>query len=243
MLCGEDLVGLSGEGVSLARRPEIWPPGRFKTNCVKYEFRLLARSSTTIDEMTQSNLRVASDGTAGPYLIVPVGQLDAVLVVLDRHKVRYWVDADAISLDNEPAINVINFGRSGDAARIQAILDEAGDYGLLHIAARCHRGDGWCSVCDCVRSETASTCWRPSSSWSGRSARAHSRRRAFCPDECGVLCPWPLILHGQSLGWWSVRSGLRRHAHRRSANRKGQIVLRGQRRQDRAAGRVLARAV
>jgi len=27
---------------------------------------------------------------------------------------------------NEPAITVINFGRSGDTARIQAILDEAG---------------------------------------------------------------------------------------------------------------------
>ena len=79
-----------------------------------------------IDEMAQSNLHVSSDGTAGPYLMVPVTQLDAVLAVLNRHKVRYWVDADAISLDNEPAITVINFGRSGDAARIQAILDEAG---------------------------------------------------------------------------------------------------------------------
>jgi hypothetical protein len=78
-----------------------------------------------IDEMTQSNLRVSNDGTAGPYLMVPVTQLDAILAVLDRHKVRYWVDADAISLDNEPAITVINFGRSGDAVRIQAILDEA----------------------------------------------------------------------------------------------------------------------
>jgi hypothetical protein len=79
-----------------------------------------------IDEMTQSNLRVSNDGTAGPYLMVPVAQLDAVLAVLNRHKVRHWVDADAISLDNEPAITVINFGRSGDAVRIQAILDEAG---------------------------------------------------------------------------------------------------------------------
>jgi hypothetical protein len=78
-----------------------------------------------IDEMTQSNLRVSNDGTAGPYLRVPVAQLDAVLLLLNRHKLRYWVDADAISLDNEPAITVINFGRSGDAARIQAILDEA----------------------------------------------------------------------------------------------------------------------
>ena len=79
-----------------------------------------------IDEMTQSNLRVSNDGTAGPYLMVPVTQLDTVLAVLNRRTVRYWVDADAISLDNEPAITVINFGRSGDAARIQAILDEAG---------------------------------------------------------------------------------------------------------------------
>jgi hypothetical protein len=44
----------------------------------------------------------------------------------NNHKVRYRVDADAISLDNEPAITVTNFGRSGEAVRIQAILDEAG---------------------------------------------------------------------------------------------------------------------
>ena len=81
-----------------------------------------------IDEMTRDALRVSPDveGMAGPYLMVSVPQLDAVLAVLDRHKVRYWVDADAISLDNEPAIAVINFGRTGEAARIQAILDEAG---------------------------------------------------------------------------------------------------------------------
>ena len=54
-----------------------------------------------------------------------IGVCDAVREVLDRHRARYWVDADAISLDGEPAITVINFGRAGDAARIQAILDEA----------------------------------------------------------------------------------------------------------------------
>ncbi len=79
-----------------------------------------------IDEMTQDSLRVSTDGIAGPHLMLPVAQFDAVLAVLDCHKVRYGVDADAISLDNKPAITVINFGRSGDAARIQAILDEAG---------------------------------------------------------------------------------------------------------------------
>jgi hypothetical protein len=43
-----------------------------------------------------------------------------------RHKVRYWVDADAISLDDETGMTVINFSKSGGAARIQALLDEAG---------------------------------------------------------------------------------------------------------------------
>ncbi len=78
-----------------------------------------------IDEMTQESLHVESDVIAGPYLEIALPQLDAVRALLDRHEVRYWVDADAISLDNEPAVTVINFGKSGDAARIQAILDEA----------------------------------------------------------------------------------------------------------------------
>jgi len=80
-----------------------------------------------IDEMTQSGrLRVSDGGIAGPDLMVTINQLDAVRAVLDSHKVRYWVDPDAISLDNEPAVTVINFGRAGDASQIQAILDEAG---------------------------------------------------------------------------------------------------------------------
>jgi hypothetical protein len=45
--------------------------------------------------------------------------------LLDSRSVRYWVDGDAISLDGRPAIAVVNFGRSGDAAQIQVILDEA----------------------------------------------------------------------------------------------------------------------
>jgi hypothetical protein len=79
-----------------------------------------------IDEMTQQSLRVESDVIAGPYLEIALPQLDAVRALLGRHEVYYWVDADAISLDNEPFTTVINFGKGGDAARIQAILDEAG---------------------------------------------------------------------------------------------------------------------
>ena len=78
-----------------------------------------------IDEMTEDRLRVSTDGVAGPYLMVPcpAGQ---VREQLNQHAIRYWVDADAISLDGKSAIAVINFGRAGDATRIQTILDEAG---------------------------------------------------------------------------------------------------------------------
>lgn len=79
-----------------------------------------------LDEMTKDQLRISTDGVAGPYLMVPLAQLARVRERLDRHSVRYWVDADAISLDGKPAVVVVNFGRTGDAARIQAFLDEAG---------------------------------------------------------------------------------------------------------------------
>lgn len=79
-----------------------------------------------IDEMTKDQLRISTDGIAGPYLMVPLTQLARVRERLDRHSIRYWVDADAISLDGRPAVVVVNFGRAGDAVRIQALLDEAG---------------------------------------------------------------------------------------------------------------------
>ena len=45
--------------------------------------------------------------------------------MLDRHAIRYRVNFEAISLDGKPAKIVINFGKAGDAAQIQAALDEA----------------------------------------------------------------------------------------------------------------------
>jgi hypothetical protein len=57
--------------------------------------------------------------------MLPLAQLAQVCQQLDKHSIRYWVDTDAISLDGKPAIAVINFGRAGDAAFIQTILDKA----------------------------------------------------------------------------------------------------------------------
>ena len=78
-----------------------------------------------IDSQTHSKIRVSTDGTADPYIMVPADQLSLVRGVFDEHKIRYWVDADTISLDGKPAIAIINLGHSGDAAQVQKILDDA----------------------------------------------------------------------------------------------------------------------
>ena len=79
-----------------------------------------------IDEKTEDRLRILTDVIAGPFLSVTLAQLPRVRDLLDRHEIHYWVDSQAISLDGRPAVVVVNFGRAGDPARLQALLDEAG---------------------------------------------------------------------------------------------------------------------
>ena len=75
------------------------------------------------DITTKKPLRVSTDGTAGPYIMIPVVQLDEVRKLLDGRRIRYWVEENAISLNGSPEVTVINFGRGGDAAAVQALLD------------------------------------------------------------------------------------------------------------------------
>src|SRR5690349_5461393 len=77
-----------------------------------------------IDTSKGKRLVVSDDGAGGPYIKVPVNQLDEIRERLDRNGVDYWVDSMAISIDGRPARTVINLGLTGDAARVQAILDE-----------------------------------------------------------------------------------------------------------------------
>jgi hypothetical protein len=55
--------------------------------------------------------------------MVPVGQLNEVRGLLESHQIRYWVDENAISLDGQPAVAVVNFGRGTEGPKVQAILD------------------------------------------------------------------------------------------------------------------------
>jgi hypothetical protein len=75
------------------------------------------------DATTQRRLQVSDDGTAGPYIMVPVSQLAELERLLDRTRIRYWVGENAISFDGGPEIATINLGRGADPAAVQAILD------------------------------------------------------------------------------------------------------------------------
>ena len=77
------------------------------------------------DAATNQRLRVSTDGTAGPYIMLPVSQLDDVRKLLDSRGISYWVGENAISLNGAPEIAVINLGRAGDALGVQTLLDSA----------------------------------------------------------------------------------------------------------------------
>jgi hypothetical protein len=75
------------------------------------------------DCTTQQRLQVSTDGTAGPYIMVPVSQLEEVKSILGRNHIRLWVAEHAISLNGAPEVAVINLGRDSDASAVQRILD------------------------------------------------------------------------------------------------------------------------
>jgi hypothetical protein len=75
------------------------------------------------DATTKKPLRVSNEGTAGPYIRLPFSQLDEVRRLLDSQRIRYWVEENVISFDGGPEIAVVNLGRGGDAAAVQAVLD------------------------------------------------------------------------------------------------------------------------
>lgn len=76
-----------------------------------------------IDTTTRQPLDVSTDGDAGPYIMVPVAQLDKVKALLEANKVSYWVDEEAISLDGKPEVAVINLGHGSNSATVQSLLD------------------------------------------------------------------------------------------------------------------------
>lgn len=76
-----------------------------------------------IDVTTQEPIVVHDEGTGGPYIMVPLDQLEAIEGILRANNVSHWTDSDAISLDGEPAIVVVNLGRDANAHLVHRLLD------------------------------------------------------------------------------------------------------------------------
>lgn len=74
------------------------------------------------DATTKMPLQVVSS-EAGPYMRLLFSQLEDIRRVLDSHGTFYWVSEGAISVNGGPEYTYIYFGHAGDAAAIQAILD------------------------------------------------------------------------------------------------------------------------
>lgn len=77
-----------------------------------------------IDSTTGEKLSVSTDGTAGPYIILPVSQLADVRKALDRYNIPYLVDNNTISINGKPADATINLGRGADVKFVQDLLDK-----------------------------------------------------------------------------------------------------------------------
>jgi len=78
-----------------------------------------------IDVSTHKPLYASTEGTMGPYIMVPVSQLSALEKLLKSRKIPYDIEEDAISLNGKPEVAVVNLGRGADAAAVQSILDSS----------------------------------------------------------------------------------------------------------------------
>jgi hypothetical protein len=76
-----------------------------------------------IDTTTRQPLQVSTDGSAGPYIMLPVAQLDKVRHLLEAKKIPHWVDEEVISVDGKPEVAVINLGRGSNPVVVQQFLD------------------------------------------------------------------------------------------------------------------------
>jgi hypothetical protein len=78
-----------------------------------------------ISEMN-APLKVSTDGTAGPYVIVIPAQLGPVVAAFRNEGVDFHVDDDAVLSGGTPALAVIDLGNGADVERVQGILDRVG---------------------------------------------------------------------------------------------------------------------
>ena len=78
-----------------------------------------------IDQTPECKLRVTSGGDAGPYIMLPVQEVERVRKLLDTINTRYWVDESSVSLNGQPPVTVINLAPGTNEDAVQRLLDSA----------------------------------------------------------------------------------------------------------------------
>lgn len=74
------------------------------------------------DRQTGEQVKVHTEGVAGPYIPIGLDQLDRVTRALNRDGIAYSVDRDAVRIDGEPVTAVVNLGQGADVEQVQEVL-------------------------------------------------------------------------------------------------------------------------
>ena len=75
------------------------------------------------DKSKKCNLEVHTDGTAGPYLIVDLRQMQSICEFLNERRIPHYTDFDGIRLNGKQVTVDFNFGCGADPEEIQNKLD------------------------------------------------------------------------------------------------------------------------
>lgn len=75
------------------------------------------------DSQTREVIRVITNGTNWPFIMIPVDQLGPIRELLGRDHIEHWVSTYAISLGGKTHVAFLYLERSEDASKAQAILD------------------------------------------------------------------------------------------------------------------------
>jgi hypothetical protein len=77
------------------------------------------------DTSTHKPIQVSSDAATGPYIMLPLSQVEQVHKVLEENDIPHWVDHHAVSVNGQPAVTMIYIRKGIDPHHAQALLDAA----------------------------------------------------------------------------------------------------------------------
>lgn len=72
---------------------------------------------------TNQPMRVSTNETSGPYILVPADRLEQVRTLFDANRVGFWVSHNMISIDGKPPVAFVHLRRGTNVQQVQTLLD------------------------------------------------------------------------------------------------------------------------